>query len=311
MKKLIFSLVFIMSCAAFAAAQDKSDAAKAESFPYPTVPDTITTEENRFSYFVAHMWDNLNFSKPIAGSQSFIEAMETYVQSFAYAHPNVVTTSVRAFMNKALCNTKNFEAIMTSAEYFLFNPFSQYANDAAFTLFATEFVKNKKASKEMREHIQELLGNINMCQIGKPFPNLSFTDIYGKKTDISSIESPFTLIYINPVVDDNGSNSITRVRLSTDANVNESISNGHLKVLCLSDCKHSKEWAAEAEAYNKSWIVAATENLKNVDIRFTPCFFLLDKDKKLVYKNITIDTVKALRFYYPSELQSGSEEPAQ
>ena len=306
MKKALIAMIFTTLLAVNALAQNGSKAE--EEFPYVAVPDTVTTDESRFSYFVTHFWDKVNFTRPLTNIPKFLDAFETYIQAFAYAHPNVVVTSVRHLMNKAQVYTKNLEALVAASEYFLYNPMSQYVNDTAFTLFVQEFLKNKSTAKDMREYYSAKLAQISSCQLGSVIPSIDYTDLHGKKQSISNIDAKFLLIMIDDVADSGGASALTRVRLSTDSNINSFIENGDLKVLVLSDCKYSKEWFNEAKNYNSNWMVGTTDNFGNLDLRYKPCFYLLNKDKEFIYKHLTIDDVKAFEITRAQTTEAATTE---
>ena len=69
-----------------------------------------------------------------------------------------------------------------------------------------------------------------------------------------------------------------------------------MKLLCISPEKYSKEWAANASGYAQNWLVGACPELSvdgDYDVRYTPSFIILDKDKNIINKNVDIESIKA------------------
>ena len=111
---------------------------------------------------------------------------------------------------------------------------------------------------------------------------------------LKDIEAEMLFVYISKDADSD--HSFERVRLSTDVNINYVLSDGKVKLLCLSPEKFNKEWAKHALEYSDKWIVGTCEDFAvdgSYDVRFVPSFIVLDKDKNIIQKNVGLDALKA------------------
>lgn len=267
--------------------------APATFFKYPVAPDTIKTLEGRTNYIVSKFWDNYDLSKPIKDSIGFEGAFRDYVTFFKYAHKNIVFSSIKNFMNKAQSNTPNYIMIMEIAEKALYARGAEYWSDEAYLPFAKFFVESKKIKPIYKARYKEQIKKIEQSSTGAIATDFTFTKPDKSKMKLSDIKDRWVLIFFNdPDCEDC---SIARLRLSTDVTVNKQIDDGRLVILSIYPGSYTKEWADDAGSYSEKWIVGASDYVdENYDIRFSPSFFLLDKDHKIVNKNLGLEEVKSL-----------------
>lgn len=296
MKKL-FLLALIVACMPWNSvnAQESNEVqAPATLFAYPVAPDTIKTFENRVNYIVDNFWGNYDLSKPIADLNAFNGAFRDYLGFLRYCHRTVAISSVRDFLFKAQTNKANFEKIAMLAEMGLYNVGAEYWSDEIYTEFLKSVIGNKQLKQDMRKYYAKQMERINRTQLGASLAGVTYTDADGKKVSIADIEADMVMIFIT--LDSDADQSFQRVRLSTDVAINSILDSGKVKLLCLSPEKYSKEWAHNAKGYAQNWLVGACPELSvegDYDVRYTPSFIILDKDKNIIQKNVDLEAIKA------------------
>ena len=296
MKKL-FLLALIVACMPWNSvnAQESNEVqAPATLFAYPVAPDTIKTFENRVNYIVDNFWGNYDLSKPIADLNAFNGAFRDYLGFLRYCHRTVAISSVRDFLFKAQTNKANFEKIAMLAEMGLYNVGAEYWSDEIYTEFLKAVIGNKQLKQDVRKYYAKQMERINRTQLGASLASVTYTDADGKKVSIADIEADMVMIYIT--LDSDADQSFQRVRLSTDVAINSILDSGKVKLLCLSPEKYSKEWAHNAKGYAQNWLVGACPELSvegDYDVRYTPSFIILDKDKNIIQKNVDLEAIKA------------------
>ena len=296
MKKL-FLLALIVACMPWNSvnAQESNEVqAPATLFAYPVAPDTIKTFENRVNYIVDNFWGNYDLSKPIADLNAFNGAFRDYLGFLRYCHRTVAISSVRDFLFKAQTNKANFEKIAMLAEMGLYNVGAEYWSDEIYTEFLKAVIGNKQLKQDVRKYYAKQMERINRTQLGASLASVTYTDADGKKVSIADIEADMVMIFIT--LDSDADQSFQRVRLSTDVAINSILDSGKVKLLCLSPEKYSKEWAHNAKGYAQNWLVGACPELSvegDYDVRYTPRFIILDKDKNIIQKNVDLEAIKA------------------
>lgn len=296
MKKL-FLLALIVACMPWNSvnAQESNEVqAPATLFAYPVAPDTIKTFENRVNYIVDNFWGNYDLSKPIADLNAFNGAFRDYLGFLRYCHRTVAISSVRDFLFKAQTNKANFQKIAMLAEMGLYNVGAEYWSDEIYTEFLKAVIGNKQLKQDVRKYYAKQMERINRTQLGASLASVTYTDADGKKVSIADIEADMVMIFIT--LDSDADQSFQRVRLSTDVAINSILDSGKVKLLCLSPEKYSKEWAHNAKGYAQNWLVGACPELSvegDYDVRYTPSFIILDKDKNIIQKNVDLEAIKA------------------
>ena len=296
MKKL-FLLALIVACMPWNSvnAQESNEVqAPATLFAYPVAPDTIKTFENRVNYIVDNFWGNYDLSKPIADLNAFNGAFRDYLGFLRYCHRTVAISSVRDFLFKAQTNKANFEKIAMLAEMGLYNVGAEYWSDEIYTEFLKAVIGNKQLKQDVRKYYAKQMERIKRTQLGASLASVTYTDADGKKVSIADIEADMVMIFIT--LDSDADQSFQRVRLSTDVAINSILDSGKVKLLCLSPEKYSKEWAHNAKGYAQNWLVGACPELSvegDYDVRYTPSFIILDKDKNIIQKNVDLEAIKA------------------
>lgn len=287
MKKTTLLLLFLLSlCGLNVNAQEQ----KATLFPYPVVPDTISTLENRSNYFIAHFWDNCNFSKPISDLEGLNKAFAEYAVFYQYANKNVVKTSINDIMNKSQANMKNFWALVDIAERNLYSTEATFPSDEAYSLYIYNIMRSSKVKKGEKQRYQAQLEKINKNQIGTAAPVMDYVDINGDKKSLYDIKAPTVILFFNdPDCEDC---SIARLRLSTNVILNNLIKDNKLAIVSIYPGKYSKDWAATAKGYSDNWIIGASENAEEIyDLRISPSIYLLDADKKILNKHLRAEDI--------------------
>lgn len=278
---LIFTVIsaFGMSCGA---------EAPKTLFPYPQAPDTISSLERRSDYIISHFWDKCDLSKPIKDEEGLENAFQDYAVFFQFAHKQIVLTSINDLMNKAQSNTRNFMMLARIAEKSLYDVGGVIWSDEAYLPFAENVVKSSKIKDIEKLRYKNQIAKIYNNRIGAVAQQLEYTDIDGKRKKSDSLEADNILVFFNdPDCDDC---RILRLRLSTDVALNKLIEDGKLQVLCIYPGAYSKEWADDAKRYSDLWEIGASENADTkYDLRLIPNIYVLDKDKKIVMKNATLD----------------------
>lgn len=258
-------------------------------FAYPVAPDTCSTLESRCNYIVSNFWGNYNITRPIADDAAFDVAFRDWVNFFRYAHRNIVMASIRDFMFKAQSNTPNLLKVGSEAEAALFSDGAEYWSDEVYLAFAQFMANAKHLKNDVREHYRDQILLINGCQEGMVL-NLEYTGTDGQRHKLTDLGAESYIVFVS---DSGVDSSIDRVRLSTDMAVNALITGGHLAVVNIEPVKYSSQWAAAAAARTEGWVMGCNDKLmQQMDVRKLPTCYFLDKDGKIVSKNLSVEAIK-------------------
>ena len=289
---LIISLLTIVSVNVSAQGQ-VAEQQPGTLFAYPLAPDSCSTLESRCNYIISHFWDDFDISKPITDNAAFETTFRDYVDFFRYAHRNVVLASVRNLVNKAQSNASNLQKLGVVAERALYGSEAEYWSDEVYIAFIKPLAASKNLDKTVRERYAAQLTRMNRVQTGMDL-DFEFTGLDGVKTRLSALNDSVSN-YIILFLDDSTDSTIGRVRLSTDVALNSLIDSGQVKLLCLNVNKYSTDWAAAAAGYANNWTVGCgADLLDTLDLRTFPCCYLLDGQRILLNKSLSVEALMSL-----------------
>ena len=287
MRHIALIIIVLVSSGLRLSAQDQlAEQLPGTLFAYPLAPDTCSTLEGRCNYIITHFWDNFDISKPITDQVAFEKTFRDYVDFFRYAHRNVVMSSVRDFVNKAQSNTANLQKVGEVAERALYGTEAEYWSDEVYVAFAKALASSKKLPKDVRDHYGAQLARINAVQVGSSL-DFEFYDTNGEKRRLSDYPAnTYVLLFIDGSTD----SSIGRLRLSTDVALNALLDSGNALLVCLSMNKYTSDWATAAAGYATNWIVGCNDELlKQLDLRAFPCCYVLDEQRVIVNKALSVE----------------------
>ena len=287
MRHIALIIIVLLASGLRLSAQDQlAEQLPGTLFAYPLAPDTCSTLEGRCNYIITHFWDNFDISKPITDQVAFEKTFRDYVDFFRYAHRNVVLSSVRDFVNKAQSNTANLQKVGEVAERALFGTEAEYWSDEVYVAFAKALASSKKLPKDVRDHFGDQLARINAVQVGSAL-DFEFYDTNGVKRRLSEYPaSTYVLLFLDGSTD----SSIGRLRLSTDVALNALLDSGNALLVCLSMNKYTSDWATAAAGYATNWIVGCNDELlKQLDLRAFPCCYVLDEQRVIVNKALSVE----------------------
>lgn len=259
-------------------------------FPYPTPPEALTTLSERTNYLVEHFWDRCNLKSAFSSRAKLAVAFRDYVSFMPYASSDTVHESINRLIDEVKRNKNNLLTLGEIAESALYSDSAEVLSDELYIPFATAVASNKKipgASRARFEHQARVLTN---SQLGAIAPALPFETADGNKSDLSKVESPYILLFFNdPDCDDC---TLVKARLAADYNTRQLIDKGILKIVSIYPDSPSDEWKNSVSLYPSTWVVGASEEADDTfDMRNAPVMYFLDKDRKIIAKNMVIDNV--------------------
>ena len=283
---LLIVTSLLLSCSALSA-QEVAPQQPGTLFAYPLAPDTCSSLESRCNYIITHFWDNFDISKPISDDVAFETTFRDFVDFFRYSHRNIVMTVVRDFVNKAQSNTQNLIKVGEVAERALYGAEAEYWSDEVYVAFAKPLAANKSLPKSLRDYYAGQIARINGVQVGAVL-DVEYVGVDGQKHRLS--ELPEAQTYILLFINDGTDSTIGRLRLSTDVALNALLASGNATLVCLCMNRYSTEWATTAAAYADHWVVGCSEELtNNLDLRILPCCYILDAQRTIVNKALSVE----------------------
>ncbi len=285
MKKIFINSLLFLSAILSLHAQDAETL-----FPYPNIPENLTTLEERSNYFISHFWDRCNLRSAFYSESKLKEAFDTYLGLVPYAHRDTVNQSVERLLKEIKKEPKNLLTIGEFAQDELYSDSAQFWSDELYLKFAQAVIDCRKISKENKSRFKYHVDVLSSCQLDMTAYPLEFKNELGEKKNLKDISAQYILLIINETDCDDC--IMARARLATNFNAQQLIATGKLQIVSINPVEADDEWKEAVANYPQSWIKGAAPDVDSYfDMRMTPSVYLLDQDKKILAKHIDIETL--------------------
>ena len=283
-------------------------------FTQPEIPGMITDEEQRVRWLAEHYWDNADFSQKCFSdtlSRLSYKSFGNYliIVQNAFLNPvldmewDKVRGIVGATIGKMAVNPAAVEMASVAASDLLDDPNSMFRNEELYLCVMDSVRSHCQLSARVEDLFVMRYDAVSKNRIGQVATDFSFvTDIpyNGRKFhNMSSVESPLLMILFN----NPGCKDCRRVKdyIENSAAFSRSLSSGILKILAIYPDAQLDEW--KKEVYPKDWINGYdhTQSINNdglYDLRAIPMIYLLDSQKRVIFKDAPVELVETYLIAY-------------
>lgn len=283
MKTRLFTLFVLWACTLVQAQAQ-------QSFPYPAIPDTLRSVEQRAGYLSEHYWDNYNFadtlllkSKEVTeqGFVNFIDILNRFNldnASKGVAHKDIARKDIArkditqkditqkgiaqkgiaCFTRKAFSNAAAKERFENLIEHYFEDQLSPVRNDRVYLIFLEEMKNSPCFDETEKERIAFKIKTTNKNLPGDIAINFKFKDENGKEHQLSDYKDQKVILYFYDPDCENChevSAWLKQQTIPADIKVLKMIADNHISYMY---------------------------SLKNM-----PTIFLLDKENKVILKDCT------------------------
>ena len=288
MKTRLFTLFVLWACTLVQAQAQRS-------FPYPAIPDTLRSVEQRAGYLSEHYWDNYNFadtlllkSKEVTeqGFVNFIDILNRFNldnASKGVAHKDIAQKGITrkdiiqqgiaqkditqqgitqqgiaCFTRKAFSNAAAKERFENLIEHYFEDQLSPVRNDRVYLIFLEEMKNSPCFDETEKERIAFKIKTTNKNLPGDIAINFKFKDENGKEHQLSDYKDQKVILYFYDPDCENChevSAWLKQQTIPADIKVLKMIADNHISYIY---------------------------SLKNM-----PTIFLLDKENKVILKDCT------------------------
>ena len=283
MKTRLFTLFVLWACTLVQAQAQ-------QSFPYPAIPDTLRSVEQRAGYLSEHYWDNYNFADTLLlkskemteqGFVNFIDILNRFNLDYAskgvahkdiaqkditrkditrkgIAQKDITQKGIACFTRKAFSNAAAKERFENLIEHYFEDQLSPVRNDRVYLIFLEEMKNSPCFDETEKERIAFKIKTTNNNLPGDIAINFKFKDESGKEHQLSDYKDQKVILYFYDPDCENChevSAWLKQQTIPADIKVIKMIADNHISYMY---------------------------SLKNM-----PTIFLLDKENKVILKDCT------------------------
>jgi len=251
----------------------------------------------RFEYQKEHFWDNFDYTdERFLYTPLFKPKIETWFNKVLYPSYDSVKPYVYAFLDKVEDRPRIFQF---ATSFFLNAAINSniLGMDALFVDLANDYYLNGKAFWANEETIKKIRENVLFAKdnlVGEIAPDLLMQTIDGEFVDLHQIKAKLTVVLIyEPTC---GHCKAFVPPFYND--VYEKYKDKGLEVFAIYSMDKKEEWedfVNEHKLYD--WINVWDENDETrfkvlYDARVTPGVYVLDQDKKIIAKKLSLESIK-------------------
>lgn len=304
MKRILFSLLVISLCCFSCSGQQKNEstieAKKERGFQLPEVPVMLDTPEARATFVCEHFWDNFDFA-----DTAYIhlpDITEQAIVNFMDLMPRVP----KELSEKAMVILYQKAAPHSPMLWHFWETMSRYWKDANSPVRNEEMFIRLCKSVESVPQVEEVLKQrasfarrlAEKNRVGQSAIDFTYTLASGKQGRMYGLKADYTLLFFyNP---DCHTCMEIKNAMKQSSRLKEWVSSGKMKVLTLYPDEDVALWRSHLNELSNEWVngydkgqVLTHELL--YDLSAIPSFYLLDKDKKVLLKDV--DWNQVMQFF--------------
>lgn len=272
-------------------------------FPLPNIPVMITDSEDGMIYLSKHYWDLFSFtdttliSQPDITEQGFVD----YIQLLYNIPYHNIESSIEIMMNKAKVNADMYNYIVSLFEKYLYYPNSPFRNDELYIPVLSNVINSEVLSNANQEIYAFQQSMILKNRVNTVSTDFVYTLANGESKNMHELKSDYLILFFsNPncsscaTVTQEMNNSSTLKNIFSLNSSNKNM----LTVLSVYPDNNIEEWRrALPNMPQKNWINsydddAQVTNKRLYDIKAIPTLYLLDRDKKVILKDTSLEEIE-------------------
>lgn len=261
-------------------------------FPFPYIPDMIVEPQQRASWLLSHYWDNVDFANAnIVADTSFIE--QSFVNFLSIIpiieDAKAIESGVKQLMDKAEIDIYLYRRFMFLAEKYLYEPNSPMVNDEYYIYFLQQINSSSILSAVDKSRTEYLYKIVTKNRVGSQAVDFSFITSQKELLTLYSIKADeLILVFYDPECE-HCAEIINK--LKDNVELNNKILSGKTKVLAVYPDGDRILWEKSHHQMPNNWIIAfASSPIQPIGkyvFRALPSIYVLDKNKKVIVKDIT------------------------
>lgn len=270
----------------------------ATAFPYPTVPDTISSFNGRADYFVTHFWDYADMKRIFSNKAGVKAALGDYLAMMPHTDSDVAKQSVTTLLDKLKKQPADQAYLALCAKEMLYDDSAKFWSDELMIPFAEAVAANKKAPAADRVRMEQLARILNGNRRGHaaPAPQMTLAGGGTQPVYVPDDSVTFNVLFFNDPTCD--ACDLARIKLDGDYLVSRLVKTGHVKITSIYPGEaDDEEFEKMVKRVPAGWTAGALPDADLIyDLRTQPCFYVLTGQGFIVEKNLGVDDAMAILY---------------
>ncbi len=294
---LLLVSLFIFTACKEDKKQDNKSVTTSVKFNLPDIPVMLTSPDDRARYLALHYWDKFNFKDTTLVHLPDIteQAIVNFMDIISMVDLNIADSAIATTFRSASSDKIMLHYFWDTFERYWNNPNSPMRNENFFIAMCRAVGKLSNIDEAIKSNSHFKLKNTLKNRVGQKAANFTYTTNYGQDSSMQSISSPYTVLFFyNP---DCETCVAIKEKMVSSTLLNRLLSERKIKILAIYTDEDIEAWKRYQSQIPDSWINSYDKEQKIqgkelYDLRAMPTIYLLDKNKNVILKDVSIDNLE-------------------
>lgn len=267
-----------------------------KEFTLPAIPAELSRPSERADYLLMHYWDNLDFADTLhIRNHDFMEqTFVNFLSIFPVVSPDSLSKGVEVLMSRAESDTLCYAFLADMAEKYLYDPNSPMLNEAHYLPFVACLSRSVLLDEAVRSRYARQHASCLKNRPGTPAADFAYRTPDGALHTLYRTSAPQILLFFYDP--DCESCHAQMDELSRHPHIARLIAEKQLRVLAVYADGDRRAWERGRSHIPSAWIDAyecegKILNEETYVLRAMPTLYLLDADKRVLLKDVQLDTL--------------------
>ena len=273
-----------------------------DKFPFPAIPELLTSPGERRDYLLTHYWEQFDFADTtLVNNRDVTE--QGFVNFIVLLNEGGVTKRLARESLENWCGGFMTEAharkvLMRMADDYLYNPNSPFYNEALYRLYLEALLKKLPADDVRRSTFDFRLKLLKRNNVGQKATDFVYYLPGGERYTLAATSvknDRLLLVFYDPECE---SCHAVLGQMAADGRLAAAVGNGRLSVLAVYTEGNEAAWRKSLPDMPEGWMVGtdreAVKNRALYDLKAMPSLYLLDGKKTVLLKDARFENVMEL-----------------
>lgn len=273
----------------------------ADSFPFPVIPEVLTSPEDRKTYLLTHYWEQFDFADTTlmnnrdVTEQGFVNFIALLADGTT---PEELTRESLENWCAGFVGKEHARQVLTqTADSYLFNPNSPFYNEALYGMYLEALLGKLPQTDAMRSTYRFKLELIRRNNVGEKATDFVYYLSDGTRHTLAATpvkSNRLLLMFYDPECE---SCHEVLLQMAADTALAEAVRTGKLSVLAVYTEGNDEAWRKALPDMPEGWMVGTDrEAVKGgalYDLKAMPSLYLLDGKKTVLLKDAAYEKIRA------------------
>lgn len=259
----------------------------AMNLPMPFIPDSLSTDEQRASYFVTHFWDQMDFhNRSLSLDTAFFEQnFSNFIATIPIVSHETAHEAINKLIAEAGVDKAALDLLIHTADLYLDHPDSPMRNEETYIHFLKGFLEISTIPEYVKSRYEYRLTQAMKNRPGTTAPNFRVILRNGRTSDLHSLLAVSESIVMFYDSDCEHCKEISQRLAGMQFK-------GDVNIIAIDVAGNQQIWDKMNDSLPTGWTVGY--DLDNIDERelyylpALPTFYILGHDGVIIAKDISL-----------------------